>query len=79
MSRLFADICDHTLFSLLWMSVHILGFGIYATLMILTLCSFGFGIGINPPIDIHLPTPDEIKESVKPSPDDGTELVSWEG
>ena len=63
------------LFTLCWIALHTIMMAVWMVIIFISLCSLGGGIGINPPIDIHPPTADEIKEHIQGPYDPDGEFV----
>lgn len=53
---------EHSTFHVVWVGIHVLCVGLTLGMGIFVLCSFGYGPGFNPPLDIHFPSSDEIYE-----------------
>ena len=48
-----------------WKFIHFLAFLAMLAIIFLTCSGFGFGPGLSPPLDIHVPTKDDIYEDYK--------------
>ena len=53
------------IYSLTWRVIHVIAFFTMLVLLFLTCSGFGFGPGLNPPLDLHVPTKDDIYEDYK--------------
>ena len=47
-------------YSITWKLIHIVGFLVLVIILVGACCGFGMGPGLNPPLDIHAPTSEEI-------------------
>jgi len=69
------------IFGAFWVSIHgfVIIFMIVIAIVWAVLCSFGWGPGLNPPLDIHIPTSEEIyqeyeRERQQEERDNGTRI-----
>ncbi len=56
---------QNCIYSMTWKFIHVLAFLAMLVLIFLTCTGFGFGPGLSPPLDLHIPTKDDIYEDYK--------------
>lgn len=72
-------------FTIAWGCIHALAIAILVVAAIISLCSFGMGIGLSPPVDVHVPNAEELEGMIKEerenngyhSPIDQWERENW--